>query len=312
MKIVPSPACPAAASRPLASKRSFLFFLFVFSLLFCVDGGRARAAARFRIGVPAEMNVFRQMDRYQPLADFLSSELGIDVQIVLLNHYDKIIERMQKKEVDAAFLGSFTGAEAIAKLHVEPLARPLFQDGTSTYYGKIFVRKDSGIRTVADMKGKILALVQATTAGYVFPVAFFRKNGIRDLNAYFKQVIYVGSHDAAVMAVFEGQADVGAAKNTIYERVLRENPGYRAKLLVLKHSRLVPSNGFCVCPWVPKSLRRRLKDALLHLQQNPKAKNALAKLGALRFIETTRADYRVVNDMARQAGIDTANFHRIK
>lgn len=254
------------------------------------------------------MNVFRQMERYQPLADLLSSELGIDAKIVLLNHYDKIIERMKNKKVDAAFLGSFTGAEAIAKLGVEPLARPLFKDGTSTYYGKLFVRKESGIRTVADMKGKTIALVDATTAGYIFPVAFFRKHGIQDLRSYFKQVIFAGSHDATIKAVIEGEADVGAAKNTIYDRVLDENPGYRAKLLVLANSKVVPSNGFCVCRWIPESLRRRLKETLLHLDHNPKAQDALEKLGAVRFIETSRADYQVVNDMARQAGIDISRY----
>ncbi|MEJ2690312.1 MAG: phosphate/phosphite/phosphonate ABC transporter substrate-binding protein [Deltaproteobacteria bacterium] len=307
-------AATSACRRPKVSNLNgppltFPSFFLILCVLVCVSSPPALAGDSFKIGVPAEMNVFRQMQRYQPLAEFLSNELGIDAQIVLLNHYGNITDSIKHKAVDAAFLGSFTGAVAIAQLHVEPLARPLFKDGTSTYYGKIFVRKDSGIRTVADMKGKTLALVEATTAGYIFPVAFFRENDIQDLNSYFKQVFYAGSHDATVKAVFEGQADVGAAKNTIYNRVLRENPGYNEKLLVLKNSQVVPSNGFCVCQWVPPSLRCKLKDTLLHLQKNPKAKNALEKLGAVRFVETSRADYQVVNDMAKQAGVDINQYH---
>ena len=48
--------------------------------------------------------------------------------------------------MDGSFFGSFTGAMAIEKLGVEPIARPVNLDGTSTYKGYIFVRKDSGIK----------------------------------------------------------------------------------------------------------------------------------------------------------------------
>jgi phosphonate transport system substrate-binding protein len=61
-----------------------------------------------------------------------------------------------------------------------PLARPVNNDGTSTYFGYIFVRKDSNIKETADMKGKTLALVErATTAGYVFPLAWFKLQGVK-------------------------------------------------------------------------------------------------------------------------------------
>ena len=54
------------------------------------------------------------------------------------------------------FFGSFTYTLARAKLGIEPLARPENKDGISTYYGLIFVRKDSGIKTAKDMEGKRL------------------------------------------------------------------------------------------------------------------------------------------------------------
>lgn len=292
---------------------NFLFHLLLLnaslSLLFFAHPKLALAMDSFKIGLLPEMNVFKQMERYQPLVECLSSELGLKAEIVMLNNYGNIIERLDKHEVNAAFLGSFTGALAITQLHVEPLARPLFQDGTSTYFGKIFVRKDSAIRSIADMKGKTLALVNtATTAGYLFPLALIRQNGIPDLNSYFKEVFFTGSHDASIRAVFEGKADVGAAKNTIFERMLRKEPALGKGLLVLKNSSVVPSNGFCVCHGVPESLKNRLKETLLHLQENQKGKAALAKLGALRFVETTREDYQPVIDMANQAGIDITNY----
>jgi phosphonate transport system substrate-binding protein len=96
------------------------------------------------------------------------------VRLATLIRYGNIIENFTAARLDGAFFGSFTGTLAIQRLNVEPIARPLWVDGKSTYHGHIFVRKDSGIRTVEDMRGKRMAFVErATTAGYIFPLAGF-------------------------------------------------------------------------------------------------------------------------------------------
>ena len=96
---------------------------------------------------------------------------------------------------------------------MEAVARPVNVDGTSTYHGYLFARKDSGIRTVADMKGKRFAYVdRATTAGYLFPRAYLKEKGVADPDRYFGEVFFAGSHDATVLAVLNGEADIGASK----------------------------------------------------------------------------------------------------
>jgi phosphonate transport system substrate-binding protein len=211
--------------------------------------------------------------------------------------------------MDAAFLGSFTGALAITQLGVEPLARPINLDGTSTYYGHIFVRKDSGIKNVADMQDKTLALVErATTAGYVFPLAYFKRHGINDMKAYFKEKIFTGSHDAAIEAVLSGQADVGAAKNTIYDMLKKTNPAIEQELVILASSPRVPSNGLCVRSDMNPVYKTKFKTALLNLHSDPAGAAVLNKLGALRFVETSKKDYQPVIDLAKEAGIDLAQY----
>ena len=262
------------------------------------------------IGLLPEMNVFLQMKRYQPLADYIEKRLGEPVELQMVSRYGNIVENILKKRVDAIFIGSFTGALCITQLDLHPIARPLWLDGTSTYYGKIFTRKDTGIESVADMRGKRLALVErATTAGYVFPLAYFRNHGITNLDEYFAAYFFTGSHDAAIAAVLEGDAEVGAAKNTIYDKVLAENPVARDSLVVLANSPMVPSNGLCLRPELAKRYGKRLADILLTMHQNTEGAAVLDRFGALRFIPTSRADYQVVMDIARQAGIDLANYH---
>lgn len=143
------------------------------------------------IGLIPEMNVFKQMERFRPLSEYLSEKTGVKVRLTILSRYGGIIKRFRSHHLDGAFFGSFTGAAAIEILGVEPIARPINLDGSSTYHGYIFVRKDSNIRKVSDMKGKKMVFVaKATTAGYVFPVAYFKENGVKDINSFFSEYYF--------------------------------------------------------------------------------------------------------------------------
>ncbi|MEW6218388.1 MAG: phosphate/phosphite/phosphonate ABC transporter substrate-binding protein [Thermodesulfobacteriota bacterium] len=261
------------------------------------------------IGLLPELNVFAQMERFRPLAAYLGPRLGRPVQLTMLSRYGNIIDRLRDGEVDGAFLGSFTGALAIAQLHVEPLARPVNLDGTSTYTGLLFVRRASGIHSIADMKGKSLALVErATTAGYVFPLAFVRSQGIPSLEDHFREIFFAGSHDAAIQAVLDGRADVGAAKNTIFQRLRLAAPALDERLTVLAESAPVPSNGLCVKPEVPAADKSRLKSLLLGLDMDPDGRETLAALGALRFLATSADDYQPVRQLTHEAGLRLADY----
>ncbi|MGE5301140.1 MAG: phosphate/phosphite/phosphonate ABC transporter substrate-binding protein [Acidobacteriota bacterium] len=261
------------------------------------------------IGLIPEMNVFKQRERFKPLAEYLTKKTGIRVNLTILSRYGNIIERFTSEKMDGAFFGSFTGALAIQKLGVVPLARPMNLDGSTQYWGYLFVRKDSGIKSVSDMKGKKMAFVEkATTAGYVFPVAYFKEHGVKDVDKYFSDHFFAGSHDAAIYAVLDRKADVGAAKHSMYDRVRKADPRVDKELVILAESAKVPSNGLCVRKGLDKNIQKKLKEALLNIDKDPEGKIVLEKFGGIKFIETTVADYKPVFDIARKAGIDIKKY----
>ncbi len=261
------------------------------------------------IGILPEMNVFKQKQRFTLLGEYLSKKTGVKVTFTILSRYGNIIERFTQSKMDGAFFGSFTGALAIEKLGVIPIARPVNLDNSSTYHGYLFVRKDSGIKKIGDMKGKRMAYVErATTAGYIFPRALLKENGIADLDHFFQETFFAGSHDAAIYAVLDGTADVGVAKHSIYDRVKKDDLRVERELNILAQSPKVPSNGLCVRPGLDKTLQKKLKAALLGLNTDPDGERILKQFGALRFIDTTVQDYQLVNDLARKAGIDVKTY----
>ena len=141
-----------------------------------------------RIGLIPEQDIFVQKKRYEPLLAHLSTELGISIEIKMLSRYGNIIDNFNSLGLDGAFFGSFTGAMAIKKLDIKPLARPQYVGGASTYYGMIFVKKESGIKTAEQMRGKRMVFVdRATTAGYLLPLSYFKSLGIDNYETWFKE-----------------------------------------------------------------------------------------------------------------------------
>jgi phosphonate transport system substrate-binding protein len=288
---------------------SLLAFLLSIALVSPAPAGTQPSQKKILIGLIPEMNIFKQKQRFALLGEYLSHKTGVPVELTILSRYGNIMESFRTEKMDGAFFGSFTGALAIQKLGVVPLARPVNLDSTSSYRGYLFVRRDSGITGVAQMKGKRMAFVErATTAGYIFPLAWLREQGIRSPEGFFRESFFTGSHDAAINAVLSGKADIGAAKHSIYDRVRKDDPRVDKELVILAESPWVPSNGLCVRNTLDDGIKARLKEALLGLDRDPAGKRVLEQLGALKFIETTARDYEPVFDLARKSGIDIRRY----
>ena len=197
----------------------------------------SKAKIILRIGLIPEQNIFEQLSRYKNIGDYLESKTNIGIEFKALTMYGDIVTDFNKLELDGAFFGSFIYAIAHSKLGVIPVARPENPDGSSTYHGLIFVRKDSGINGIEDMKGKTFAFVdKATTAGYLLPLAYFKHNGINDYNKFFKKTYFTGTHEGAIYDVLHKYADVGAAKNTVFNRLIQKDPRIANELRIISRS----------------------------------------------------------------------------
>jgi phosphonate transport system substrate-binding protein len=266
-------------------------------------------ASELTIGLIPEQNVFEQMKRYKPLGEYIEKKSGIGINFTILPRYGNIIESFERKNLDGAFWGSFTGAMAIKKLKIQPIARPVNLDGTSSYRGYIFVHKETRISSVEDMRHASIAFVdKATTAGYVFPRAYFKERGVTQMKTYFKEYYFAGSHDAAIYAVLNRDAEVGCAKNTIFDMLARQNARMNEDLVILAKSADVPSNALGLRPDITSEIKARIKQVLLEMDSDAEGKVVLKKFGVIGFIETTEKDYSPVFDLAGKASIDLKTY----
>jgi len=271
--------------------------------------GRAEGRPELKLGLLPEQNIFRQLQRYEPLAACLSARTGVTVRLSVLPRYGNIVRNFASSGLDGAFFGSFTYALAHRRLGVEVLARPQMLNGSSTYFGVILVRRDSGIRNIQGLRGKRFAFVdQATTAGYLLPLSSFAHAGIKDYRTFLGETYFAGTHEDVVHDVLDGKADAGAAKSSVLERMAGGDPRVRSDLTFLDRSPDVPENALALSPRVTPEIRERVRHVLLALHEDPEGRDALAHLGAMRFIPTRDEDYAPVYRYAAEAGLDLDTY----
>lgn len=261
------------------------------------------------IGLIPEQNIFKQIARYEPLADYISGKIGCKIKLIVLTRYGNIVDNFVSTGLDGAFFGSFTYAKAHAVLGIEPIARPVDMDGSSTYHGIIIVRKDSGINSVKDMQGKRFAFVDSeTTAGYLFPMIYFYKHGITDLNSFLQEAYFAGTHEDVIYDVLNKKADVGAEKNTVLARLAAKDSTINEDLTVLASSPEVPENSLGVRSDMDDAIKKALKQALLAMHADPVGKEILKEFGAQKFIETKDEDYEPVYKYAKEMHLDLTTY----
>ncbi len=261
------------------------------------------------IGLIPEENIFDQMDRHRPLAAYLSERLGIKVRMTILSRYGDIIDRFTDRRMDGAFFGSFTGVLAMDKLQVEPVARPVNLDGKSTVRSYIFAKKDSGINSAADMKGKRVVFVdKATVTGYLFAIAYLRENRVSDIGRYFKEYSFTGSHGSVIYSVLDNRADIGVVKSKAFNMMIEKDPAIEKELSVIAKSGELPDATLCLRKDLPAEIKFKIREILLNMDKDAKGMEVLRKFEALKFIPAAKEDYQLVFELVKKANIDIRSY----
>ncbi len=261
----------------------------------------------FLLGLIPEENIFRAIQKHRPLEAYLGEKLGKRVKFTILSRYGDIVDRYVSRDMDGAFFGIYTSALAMEKLGVEPIVRSVNSDGSTTARGYLFARKDSDIRSVEDMKDKRAAFVdRATATGYIFTVAYLQENGIKDIDDFFSEYFFTGSHESTIYSVLDGRADVGAAKGRVMERLIEKDPLIKDEIHIISKSISLPDNTLMISSDIDPETKEMLRNALLTMDRTPRGAEILETLGIRKFVVARPEDFEVVNDLAAKAGIKLA------
>jgi phosphonate transport system substrate-binding protein len=149
------------------------------------------------------------------VAKRMQQDLGIPVEIYLSTDYTAIIEAIHAKKVDIAYFGAFSYIIAAQSKDIEPIAILGVDGKPFMYHSNIFVRSNSGLNSMADVKARAKDLSfcftdPASTSGHLIPHAYLNSIGLEPTTS-FKETLFAGSHAASILTVAAGKVDVGCA-----------------------------------------------------------------------------------------------------
>ncbi|MGM4966781.1 phosphonate ABC transporter substrate-binding protein [Tardiphaga sp. 1201_B9_N1_1] len=161
--------------------------------------------------IPAE-NASGVTERWAPFVAYLSKELGVKVNLRIANDYAAVIEGQRSGNIHIASYGSASFARArLTGVKTDAFANDINIDGSTGYYSVFFVKASSPYKSVDNLKGKNLGLVDPnSTSGNNVPRFELDKMGISDADTYFSKVVFTGSHENALLALSQGTVDVAA------------------------------------------------------------------------------------------------------
>lgn len=231
--------------------------------------------------VPAE-NASGVADRYAPFVEYLSKELGVKVTLRVANDYAAVIEGQRNGSIHIAGYGPASYARAVVtNVKVEPFATTINNDGTVGYYSVFYVRTDSPYKTMEDLKGKNLGLVDPnSTSGNNVPRFILNKLKIVP-ESYFAHVTYTGSHENAVIALQQKTVDVAANwwnadDDSNLTRMVAKGLAKKEDFRIISKSDLIPNSPYAWLADMPADLKAAIWKAF---QEAPtKAKAAFDKL----------------------------------
>ena len=231
--------------------------------------------------IPAE-NASGVTERYGPFMEYLAQQLGTKVTLRVANDYAAVIEGQRNGSIHVAGYGPASYARAIVTgVKVEPFATTVNNDGTIGYYSVFYVRADSPYKTIDDLKGKNLGLVDPnSTSGNNVPRFALNKLKLNP-DTFFARVTYTGSHENAVIALQQKTVDVAAnwwnAENdSNLTRMASKGLAKADDFRIIYKSDLIPNSPFAYLASLPPDLKAAIVKAF---DEAPtKAKAAFDKL----------------------------------
>jgi len=211
----------------------------------------------------------------QSVADLLHAKTGLFFKTFVATDYVGVIEAMKAKPPKAQMASLATAAYILAADEkVAEAALVSVRNGSAFYKGMIVTRPDTGIKTLADLKGKTFARVDPlSTSGWIIPSLMLKAAGL-NVDTDIK-VLDAGSHPGVVTAVYTGQADAGACFVDARTLIAKDHGDVMDKVIVLEESGNIPNDGVQFSPSVPKELQAQIVDGLLAIIATDEGKKAI-------------------------------------
>lgn len=229
-------------------------------------------------------------EQLKPLLDYVvprMRDVGIvEGRILMAKDLQQMASYLRRGRVDWVTETSGTAMALSQRSGIEPLLLTE-RNGVGRYHGVFFVRRDSPINSLEDLKGRTLAMQSVwSTSSYLMPMMELLNRGIRPEILLTPQdtptadtVGYVFTRSELNISTYVHKrvVDAGVISNIDWQSEQRMPAVFRRDMRVLYETEDVPRAVEMVRADLDPAVRARLQEVLLEASHDPVAGPALHK-----------------------------------
>ncbi|RLP79898.1 phosphate/phosphite/phosphonate ABC transporter substrate-binding protein [Mycetocola lacteus] len=263
------------------------------------------------------------VDTAAPLTDFLTKELGITVHGVVSKDYQAAVEAMGAGQAQIGFLPSLQLWQASDKYGAKTVLqterngnisypaqfmtnnpdkyctdKPVERDGKLFCNGADALKGPAGLDSIKKIKGaKVAVLGPGSPAGYIYPMLALKEAGLNidtDINK-----LPVTANDASVLAVYNGDAEVGFSFWDARDIVKKDTPDVGQKVVVFALSQEIPNDGVTLSKDLSPKLQDKIAKALADYSNTEAGSKVLQSIYSI--TKLAPADPKSLDVVARAA-----------
>lgn len=247
-------------------------------------------------GVLPVHNPQRLHEIYSPLIEYLDRNLpGITLNLEASRSYEDFDKKLYSRHFHFALANPYQALNSLEQGY--RIFAKMGED--EKFRGIILVRKDSGINTVADLKGKTISFPAPTAlAATMMPLYFLHTHGL-DVNKDITR-LFSGSQESSIMNVSLGKSLAGATWPPPWQAFVERNPELAAGLEVKWETQSLVNNGLVARDDVPPEIVDKVRSLLIALHTHDEGRRLLAALPLSCFESATEATYQPVREFIKK------------
>ena len=272
----------------------------------CSSDGDVGSKKTLYIGGIPDQDTSLLVRRFDGVADYLSGELGVDVQYKSSIDYAAVVTAFANEDIHLAWFGGLTGVQA---RKAAPGAQAIAQRPRDMEFASVFiVHKDIPAQGLQDLAGHTFTFGSvSSTSGHLMPRYFLLQAGLDPETDFNGLPNFSGSHDATWKFVESGSFQAGALSRAVWDSAVFDGRVDAAKVRELEITPPYYDYNWSARPGLDESFgsgfSQRLKDALLNMHKDPNQAEILEAFRTEAFIETNNGNYAAIEDVAKMLGM---------
>lgn len=258
-----------------------LFFRFAALLSIVVSTlSHAHAETTYTIGIVPQFEARKLRLIWKPILDEIEKETGFKFIIRGSPTIPAFENEFNSGKFDFAYMNPYHIMLANKSQGYIPLVR----DVGRKLFGILVVSKTSGINSVEDLNGKLLAFPAPNALG----ASLLLRADLRDKFHIDFEETYVKSHSSVYLNVILGQAEAGGGVQKTFKE---QSSSIQNRLKVIYETDKLPPHPIAVHPRVPEGDREKVTQAFLNLGKSEDGKVLLSKIPITNVGPTSMEDY---------------------